>query len=147
MQKICALARCGARFEGRGTRKFCSHQHYAAAKRREPDVVACEGCHGPFRRRYPSHRFCSTGCASASRLLPPKPCEGCGRPFRPDLRLRRFCSFACSAKAHRLTLPLDEIRADYAQGMRVLDIELKYGFSEWAIYAHMDRDGVRWTRP
>jgi hypothetical protein len=145
MQKICALARCGAQFETRDRNaRFCCHPHYAES--RGKPLASCEHCGGPFRCTHTGHRFCSTDCALDHRRSPKKPCETCGGLFKPARRSQRFCSRPCQPR-RRLVLPLDDIRADYARGTQVQVIAEKYGFDLPTIYRHMDWEGRRWTRP
>jgi hypothetical protein len=144
MLKVCA--HCGAPFHAKSpAAKFCSRTCSGARRRLSPAV--CSNCGGQFRQDHNRRKFCSASCYSAHRRPPRKPCEGCGRLFQPKLRKQRFCSLSCTPRGGSLlTLLLDDMRTDYARGMRVRDIVEKYGFDLTTIYRHLDRDGRRWTR-
>jgi hypothetical protein len=80
-------------------------------------VKACESCGIAFRRKYSTHRFCSTKCSAkwvasqaserAIRARKDLHCEWCGIAFwRPRLTNRkvdacRFCSKRCSGARRR----------------------------------------------
>ena len=112
-----SCAKCGARFTGRASRKYCSldcsrsdrpapwNKGTKGGKGRPRNRVtkACEGCGTKFETeasRSDSRRFCCMSCYHKARWggvgSSESSCENCGQTFTYfDCESRRFCSHSC----------------------------------------------------
>jgi hypothetical protein len=60
-----------------------------------------------------------------------------------EQREAALLALKCSHASKELTLPLDDMIADFIKGMRVVDLVEKYGFAEATIFEHLARAGRR----